>query len=217
MAVKSSREWACAQLQFFGPIEAKWGNVLRTDVFPPGRISEAAWSVLLRIQYSKYSTKDHFFPCASMCWNPQMGQSMRSTGLRSCWCFRWGRWSPLWPFQGVIVRSGLSHIPQGNTSSSKSWAQHWHENTGYLGTELVARSVDQAQAESHFYTRFLSLLGSERTLRPDLDCPRAVDGGAAPASNNSPRSSHCLQLQDQRAGAQNFSVIFVKSPEINGS
>lgn len=30
------------KLQIFGSIEAKRGNVGRTDVFPPGRISEAA-------------------------------------------------------------------------------------------------------------------------------------------------------------------------------
>lgn len=72
------------KLQRFGSIEAKWGNVWRTDVFPPGKISEAAWSLLLRIQCSKYSPKDNFFPYASLCWNSHIRQSRRSTGLRRC-------------------------------------------------------------------------------------------------------------------------------------
>lgn len=133
------------------------------------------------IQYSKYSTKDHFFPFASLCWNPHMRQSRRSTGLRRCCSMFWLRKVVI--FMGfsrshseikTVTYSPGKHQQLQVLDAALPW-EHWLPR-GRTGGQKCWSSP-----ESYFHTRFPSLLGSDRTLRPDL----AVDGGAAPAPDKS--------------------------------
>lgn len=50
----------------------------------------------------------------------------------------------------------------------------------------MTKSIDQAQKRSAISTQNYSVVpGSDRMLRPDPSCPRAVDGGTVPSPDES--------------------------------